>query len=389
MRERRVYTSSLTIEDINSVSGIVYSSPIKIGKYYKFKLKLKSSSIQCNTLYKSIISTAKGIIEVSLPANIVEAAFPGKLYSLSTVGCYTFVEKGEWFEFSGAWKKKDNIFVAEDAHFLKHTQGIYGSILNKRAICRLHFRRILYSWGKAGSVILALLSGIREYVDEKDIVLFRKAGLSHLLALSGMHLAFFSNFSGIIFYEILGKKYEKIASFIAVFLFIFFAGFTPSLLRAFLCYVIVYVAKICYLRNYNMLEVLSLSFLIHCIIAPSDIFSIAFMLSYSALAGILIFSDSLNKYFVKAIPPVLSSLLATSTSAQVFTIPITFFLFGTFTPIGIISSIIISPLLSIFLIIAIFAIFTSLLIPYSSIFFCCILNIFYDILLNIVNLFVF
>ena len=49
----------------------------------------------------------------------------------------------------------------------------------------------MYMWGSAGGLLLALLSASKEYTSSAFSDAFRLAGLSHILALSGMHVSIF------------------------------------------------------------------------------------------------------------------------------------------------------------------------------------------------------
>ena len=67
----------------------------------------------------------------------------------------------------------------------------------------------MFYWNEAGGLFLALISGIREYTDQSAADSFRRAGLSHILALSGMHLSLFSGITAKISHKT-GKKAEFI-----------------------------------------------------------------------------------------------------------------------------------------------------------------------------------
>jgi len=74
---------------------------------------------------------------------------------------------------------------------------------------------------------------------------FRNAGLSHILALSGMHLSLVSGIAFFAGMRLFGKTKSYIFQFCAVSLFVWFAGFSPSLLRAFLCSVLLLLCSVC------------------------------------------------------------------------------------------------------------------------------------------------
>jgi len=136
-----------------------------------------------------------------------------------------------------------------------------------------------------------------------------------------------------------------------------------------------------------MITVLCFSFLLQSIISPSDITNAGFLLSYGALAGILLFSELFTKLFIKFMPHSISSSVAASTSAQIFTAPISLKLFGTFCPFGIIASTVVSPLITIFIYIGLFLIVINLICPIFANISGIFINFLYTIIKNIVIVF--
>ena len=116
-----------------------------------------------------------------------------------------------------------------------------------------------------------------------------------------------------------------------------------------------------------MTEILSFSFLIHLIILPEHYQNAGFILSYSALFGILLLSDFINSKTVKILPETISSSFSASFSAQIFTMPVSLLLFKSFAPVGIISSVIVSPIITFFIYSGIFLIILCLILAFSLI----------------------
>ena len=386
IKERNPFVSLIKPEQVSELTGMIKSSPIKIssGKYYSVQLEVFDvKSIQ------NYNSSAKGIITAFLPTEMVEALYPGKLYSSSKKTGAFLCETGAIVKLKGNINQKNNdlIFYCKSGTSSGFENSFLGKLNYIRALCRLHFKRLMYKWGEAGGLLLALLSGAKEYTSKVTTEAFKNAGLSHILALSGMHLSLFSGIAVII-----GKKMKKysfvfFAKPFSIFLFVWFAGFSPSLLRAFICSSFLILESIANVKKSNMITVLCFSFLLQSIISPSDITNAGFLLSYGALAGILLFSELFTKLFIKFMPHSISSSVAASTSAQFFTAPISLKLFGTFCPFGIIASTIVSPLVTIFIYAGLFLILLNLICPIfvniSGIF----INFLYTIIKNIVIVF--
>ena len=114
----------------------------------------------------------------------------------------------------------------------------------------------------------------------------------------------------------------RAAAFIAavvfvISVFVFFSCLSPSLFSAFLCSLCSIILNWLGFKNVKMTEILSFSFLIHLIILPEHYKNAGFILSYSALFGILLLSDFINSKTVKILPETISSSFSASFSAIV------------------------------------------------------------------------
>ncbi len=384
-RDRLV--SFLPINEVEKIEGVIRNNPTKTsnGTYY---------SVQANTTLtsnKKAVSEAEGTVQLLIPTEMVEALYPGKLYSsqYNEAGqIVPIIENGLLFK-----ADVQNINSYEDSSQKRQSYPLYivkniyqmGWVNNFayiRTIMRLEFKRLLYAWGDAGGLLLALLSGAREYTNVDIAEGFRKAGLSHILALSGMHLSLFAGLALGGGKLIAGKRVGTIFSFFAVIVFVWFAGLSPSLFRAFVCNSIALLLSYCSLpgvsgnteviyrfispsfTSIRLLRILSLSFIIHVCLFPQDMFTPAFMLSYGALVGIALSEYLIKPYIVRFLPQFLTSPLSAAIGAQLCTSPVTISLFGTLMPIGILSSVIVSPIALAFLVIGIFCILICIAIPF-------------------------
>ena len=252
---------------VGVISGTVVENPTKVSGYknaYRVKIRLNSVGTADGAQ-----GYASGIVETYVPTSLYEIHSPGKLYSAwsgqkqdflidcgakvefkvvpKSVKNYKDRDGGSKTEFHVTdirkcdWKCDENSsneipfgkFSA--AEKLKYAFEKFLSRAAKiRALSRLHFSRLMYAWGNAGGLVLALLSGSREYLPPEAGEAFRNAGLSHILALSGMHLSLFSGLAFFIGKKSLGKRFAPILEIFAVLLFFWFAGKSPSLFRALL-----------------------------------------------------------------------------------------------------------------------------------------------------------
>lgn len=355
-------------------------------KYYASKVEiLKCKCKDCSTY------SCKGRIIVLFPATIIKENYSGGI-SLNRGNEVSMFCKGLKIEVQGYFPKEKNLKDKPQKTFFVYEKApiIFLGWKNKLLLYRTHLRfsinRLLYGWGKAGSLLLALLEANKDFISLKDSTSFRNAGLSHVLALSGMHLAIIGLLSTYFVSFFLSKKALKFFLIASSFIFLFFAGASPSLIRAFLMLSIISIARLLCVKV-NLLGVLSFTFTIHLILFPEDSLTLSFMLSYSALFGILVCSKAISYFFNSFLPDVLNESLSASLGATFFTIPIVAISIKQVAIIGIISTCIISPLISIFLMLGIVFIFLSLLFPPSYRVVGYLLNLFYDCIIHIVYFF--
>ena len=90
------------------------------------------------------------------------------------------------------------------------------------------------------------------------------------------------------------------------------------------------------------------------------------ILSYTALAGILLTNKFFKSFYNRFLPGYFSNSLGASTGAQVFTAPVSLKMFGTFAPIGIIATSVVSPVVTIFIYSGLLLIILSLLFPFLA-----------------------
>ena len=387
--DRTKARSLLNTEDITVISGKLISSPSKTGNGSFYAATFSLESVADSRDYRS---SASGRVKVMIPSELAEAYSPGKLFSVNkqknrqhpSQQAFLF-ESGDHCTFSV--RLSDKGFYVRECKAAWWPQTFRGRLAHLRALCRLQFKRLMYSWGGGGGLLLALLCGAREYTDTATQDSFRRAGLSHILALSGMHLSMFSAIA-LFFGKRAGiKKLTFILRIITLIAFVWFAGFSPSLTRAFICAMLMIVANIAGAKKPDTFSILCFSFLLQSAICPQDISSVAFILSYGALAGILLTSRFFNMFYSKFSPRMIASSLSAATGAQTVTAPISLKIFGTFSPIGIVSSTVVSPFITIFIYSGLLLILLSLIFPFlakpSGIF----INLQYTVITYIVSIF--
>lgn len=376
---------------ISYVEGIVASNPIKISeKYYSLLLNLKSVSS------KKIKSTAKGNVTIFVPSQVIEAFYPNKLFSKNRNIINNLLPIEQGINICAHVKpvlsktSENNcaeIYIVNEIKKTYFNNSFYSKIQKIRGLCRIQFKRLMSYWGSAGGLFLALLTSSKEYLNPSMNSAFRISGLSHILALSGMHLSMISSILGIANNFTKKKKRFILFQLFMIIIFVWFAGRSPSLLRALISFMVVSCCKIFDVRVKDGINILSVVFLFHAIISPSDLANLGFMFSYSALLGIFILDVLIKKYISNYLPPIVSGSLSSSISANCFTAPISLKYFGFYSPSGIICTLFVSPLITVFLYCGIFFMILNLIFPITCNISKFIINFIYSIITVIVNIF--
>ena len=186
----------------------------------------------------------------------------------------------------------------------------------------------------------ALILGDKNYLQREDINAFKKLGISHLLAISGLHLGLLIS----IIYYILQKlnfSSKLIENIIIIILpcYMVISGFSSSVVRAGLMIIVYLILR---RKNIANIDSLLITFLIMTIINPLYIFDIGFELSF-----FITFSLLMSTEYIKKSKNKLQSSLKISVISFLASMPILISNFYTVPYISVLSNIILVPIFSI------------------------------------------
>ena len=241
------------------------------------------------------------------------------------------------------------LFAAESLHITKQAPPLEHFRTGLRAGLTRRFTQPPAGNPSWGGLALALLLGIRDNLDAGIAVQYRDAGCSHILALSGMHLAVLVALISFLLRRILGLRLSAVCGAVLILAYCYIVGPLPSLNRAALMYLVGVLAVLGMLKR-EALSLLCIAFLIQLVITPKAGLSLSFILSYLALAGILIIGESLNSIFRGKAPAALLLSLSASLGAFIATAGVTAWFFGVLRPVGILASLVLTPLTTVFMI---------------------------------------
>ncbi len=143
--------------------------------------------------------------------------------------------------------------------------------------------------GEAGKLSSALLLGTRDHLSGDTSLHFRRAGVSHLLALSGLHISILIAALEFFLRAVsCPKRIRAITVFAIAFGYLFFTGASPSTTRAVLMLGVLTLGYY-WKTDYDPLTSVSTVLALMLLIWPNAVLDIGLWLSFVACAAILIF----------------------------------------------------------------------------------------------------
>ena len=215
--------------------------------------------------------------------------------------------------------------------------------------------------GENGRIAMALLFGRRDALSDDEYQAFQKLGIAHIMSVSGLHVGLV----GSMLLSVLNRlKIQKRFRLLCLCLFLagycFLTGFSASAIRAAVMLVCFYAARLCGRRS-DRLTILAAAMLIVLLIDPLSALSAGFVLSFSAMLGIILCTQPLMRLFDRLWPPVhassarrklakwqhsVKSLLAVTVSAQLGVLLPTMRYFHQLPLYGMLINLLIVPLVS-------------------------------------------
>lgn len=179
---------------------------------------------------------------------------------------------------------------------------------------------------KTAGLLSAMLLGDRTETDDVMVESFRKTGVVHILAISGLHVMMVFSVFMLLLYPLTGirnGKYIRIwTGLIMIWAFAAFVGFKPPVFRSVLMISIYYIT-ILLRRPPNVYHTLTLTALILLLLNPNSLFDVGFQLSFSAVFFIVYLNPIFRQFFKPKgkFKKAAVAFLAATIGAQLGTLP--------------------------------------------------------------------
>ncbi len=192
----------------------------------------------------------------------------------------------------------------------------------------------------------ALLLGDRSGIDYETNTAFKESGISHVIAVSGLHV---SILFGLVYLITARRRFlTALIGIPAVFLFAAVTGFSPSITRASIMQILMMLAML-WDREYDPMTALATSALTMEVVNPLVVTSVSFQLSMGCMLGIFLFSERIRLWLMDIhrlgrwngrLTRWFSGSVSITLSAMVFTTPLVAYYFGTISLVGILTNLV-------------------------------------------------
>jgi len=188
-----------------------------------------------------------------------------------------------------------------------------------------------------------LLLGDRSGIDYETNTAFKLAGISHVIAVSGLHVTILFTLISILCFK--RRWITVLLGIPALFLFAAAAGFSPSITRACIMQCLM-IAAAALNREYDGPTELAFSCLMMLLVNPLVITSVSFQLSVGCMIGIFLFSRRISEYLTEGcrkcrLPKTAKWIIGSvsvTLSAMVTTTPLVAYYFGVISLVGILTN---------------------------------------------------
>ncbi len=297
---------------------------------------------------------------------IVRTEFNSSLfYLLAKVPRNYRYQVGEKIELSGVIKKPGMIEDFDYQSYLRAKKVSYVMLntehshsLSKTDSAGIHLMRHLYSikhffeshlnrifHEPQASLAAGILTGAKRSMPQELSDVFKRAGLSHIIVLSGYNVSIIIIAFSALVAPIANRKIVFILCAIMVILFVLMTGASSSVVRAGIFALMILAGKTLGKQAY-LPNILLFTAVIMLLLNPFLLwFDIGFQLSFLAFVGIVYLSKPLKKTIAKSLfknfPPSINKVLIETLSAQLMVLPLLSYNFGQISLIAPLSNIMI------------------------------------------------
>lgn len=169
---------------------------------------------------------------------------------------------------------------------------------------------------RQAALLAGVLLGEKNGIDSEVISDFRTVGYSHILSVSGLHMAILSQLMLGMFRVLrFPKRLSTLLAMLGIVCFMALTGFPPSVMRSGLM-LLLYLGGGLFRRRTDSVNSLGLAVLLLCMANPYAAADLGLLLSFSATLGILVFPPLAGRFFYRGPAAFLSARLPDAASRR-------------------------------------------------------------------------
>lgn len=222
-----------------------------------------------------------------------------------------------------------------DVYKLDNRWTLYTPFQQARALLEKNIDKI-YSY-QAAPVAKAMFLGMQDEITQEMYDSFSKTGITHILSISGLHIAFIAVLLDFLLSRIPVRRNARFILNIGLLvLYASITGFPASVVRAVLMAVLYLVARWKF-KSRDTLVFLSVAMLITLLVQPAQLFMPGFLMSYGTVFGLLCLYPPIKRLFENRRKKEMSKTgqtICVSAAATGACAPLTAYFFGNVTYIA-------------------------------------------------------
>ena len=280
-------------ENIEAVARVVDNGTFKQYKYtYKVKVEEINKNNNCREIYLYLDINSKSNVKLK---------YGDKIYIIGEYQKPSVATNYQGFDYDKYLKtlKIYGTIKADKVNSIKeNSNNVLGKISNN---IFLKIKSIVQNNlpEEKANLLLGILVGYKSEIPEEINENFKESNISHILAVSGLHVSYIILVITKMIEKLQGKRTAKIITIFFIIAYMFITNFSPSVVRAGIMGIVSILASLTYNKN-DIWTSIAISLLTILIYNPYIITSSGVLLSYGGTIGIIMFQKSLLGLVEKA-----------------------------------------------------------------------------------------
>ena len=278
------------IENVNSIGVIVSNADKKDNNYiYKVKVENLNNNLKFKNTY--LLLKVKSNLSIEYGDRV---EVKGKFVEPSIQRNYKGFNYKEFL-------KTQKIYGTVKVTQIKVTQKKCGNVIlmiSNNIFLKIKKNIESVMPEKINKIVLGIMMGYTENIDEENKQDFRDSGIAHILAVSGLHITYITIGIIAILKKKFGKRKAKIITIFLLIIYMCISGITPSVFRATTINALILISGLLYRKN-DTWNTIAISLLIILIYNPFLIKSVGVLLSYGGTIGIITLNETMLYLFEK------------------------------------------------------------------------------------------